>query len=53
VIGNRNEVLLVQKAAANILNKQLCKPTAGGPSFCWFDDAENIPFLKEKHPDIL
>jgi hypothetical protein len=32
VIGNRTEVLHVQKRDANILNKQLCKPTAGGHS---------------------
>jgi hypothetical protein len=48
VIGDRTEVHHVQKAAANILNKQLCKPSERGPS-CWgFDDVDNILFLKEK-----
>ena len=52
VIRNRTEVHS-QKTAANILNTQLCKPTVGGHSCCWFDEAENILYLKEIHSDIL
>jgi hypothetical protein len=47
VIGNRTNNLHVQKAAAIILNMQLCTTHSGCPLFLVFADAENL-ILKEK-----
>ena len=53
VIGNRTNDLHVRKAAADILNMQLCTTHSGCPLFLVFADAENLILKEKKNLNVL